>query len=78
MHQILVGHTNISFCERLNFNPFMCAFVNFTIVVFDLAWFHVMLYSITYVNLFSDFYALSTYFRCIIMSILKSPKQVLE
>ena len=34
MRHILVGRTNISFCERLNFNPFMRTFVHFTIVFF--------------------------------------------
>ena len=33
---ILVSRTNISFCERLNFKPFMCYFVHFTIVILDL------------------------------------------
>ena len=37
LHHILVGHTNISFYERLNFNPFMRTFVHFTIAV--LTWY---------------------------------------
>ena len=34
LRHILVGDTNLFLCERLNFNPFMRTFVNFTIYVF--------------------------------------------
>ena len=42
--QILVVHTNISFCERSKFNPFTRTFVYFTIAIFT--WHDFMTYSI--------------------------------
>ena len=35
LHQIIVGDTNISFCEWSNFNPFSSTFVYFTIVLLN-------------------------------------------
>ena len=43
LRHIIVGHTSNFFCERLNFNPFSQAFVQFTIVV--LTWYDFTLYS---------------------------------
>ena len=65
-HHILVGHTNISFCERLKLNIFMRTFVYFTIVV--LTWYDFKSYSIVLPVYISAqvFHTLSIYFRCII------------
>ena len=73
----MVGCSNMYFYEKLNFNPFMYNFVRFTIVIFDLELFHVMLYNITYIHFCSGFHALITCCSCIITSLIKSPKQVL-
>ena len=61
MRHILVGHTNISFCERLNFNTFMRTFLNFTIVI--LTWYDFTSYSIVLPMSISAqvFYVLSIY-----------------
>ena len=42
--QIYVGFTNILFCEKLSFNPFIRTFVHFTIVL--LTWYYFTSYSI--------------------------------
>ena len=44
LRHILVGDTNVSFYERLNFNPFMCTIVHFNIDV--LTWYDFTSYSI--------------------------------
>ena len=66
LSHILVVHTNIFFCERLNFNPLMHNFVNFTIVV--LTWYDFTPYSILLpMSIYSQiFHTLRIYFRCVI------------
>ena len=66
LRHILIGHTNISFCVRLNFNPFIPTFVHFTIVV--LTWYDFTTYSIVLPMYISAwvFHTLKFYFRCII------------
>ena len=67
MRHIYVDYTNMSFYERLNFNPFCCTFVHFTIIV--LIWYDITSYTIV---LPMSIYALvlwlwSICFRCIIL-----------
>ena len=63
---IPVGHTNIFFCGRLNFNPFSHTFVNFTI--FILTWYDFTSYYILLTMSISSqvFHNLSIHCRCII------------
>ena len=65
-HHILVGHTNISLCEQLQFNIFMCTFVYFIIVV--MTWYDFQSYSIVLPMYIFDqlFHTLSINFRGII------------
>ena len=51
-NHILVGYTNISFCERFNFNPFIHTFVYFTIIV--LTWYYFTSHSIVLTKSISD------------------------
>ena len=50
LHHILVGHTNIFFCELLKSNPFMRTFIKFTIVV--LIWYDFTIYYKFYLSKF--------------------------
>ena len=49
LRHILVGHTNIFFCRRLTFNPFMRTFFTFYYSRFDFVWLHIILCSINFV-----------------------------
>ena len=66
VRQILVGYTNVYFCERLNFNPFSCTFVHFNIVV--LTWHDFTPYFIVFTMSISArvFHTFIMCFRCII------------
>ena len=45
-----VVHANVYFCERLTVNPFSRTLVSFYYSHSDLVCFHIIIYSITYVN----------------------------
>ena len=66
MRPILVGYTNISFYERLKYNPFRSTYLHFTIIV--LTWYDFTLYSIVLPTSISarGFHTLSISFRYII------------
>ena len=59
---IYVGCTNISFYERLSFNPFWSTFVHFTIS-FDLVWLDIIIYSNTHVKFCSGLSTLEYLFQ---------------
>ena len=54
MRHIYVDYTNMSFYERLNFNPFCCTFFPFYYSIFGLVWLHIIFGSITYINFCFD------------------------
>ena len=66
LRHILVGYTNVYFCDKLNFNTFSRTFVHFTIFV--LTWNDFTSYSILLSMSISAraFHTLSMCFRCII------------
>ena len=78
LHQIIVGYTNTSFCEWLNFNHFSFTLVNFIIVVFnwyDLTPYYILLNKSNYSR---GFHTLSIYLGVLFMSPHKLYVKVLQ
>ena len=77
LRHIIIGHANITFCERLNSNPFIRTFVHFTIFVLN--WHDFISYSIVLPMSISDrvFHSLNIFLCVLFTLLLKSNIKVL-